>query len=158
MNEGHKADIVGRIEMGRGLLMKDIAAMPNEVLSHCPGGKARCGFDLVYEMAMVHRLVADTLRGEAKDVPPPQGWIKAPAEFNDKEMAAKEFSASVDEMLMAFADVNDDQLGAELPTPLGPMSIQRLMTIMGGHLMYHSGQLNYIQTLHGDDVFHWMDA
>ena len=103
-------------------------------------------------------MVAGTLRGDLGVIPEPQGWIRAPQEYQSKADAMKDLSDSVDELLAAFGNVSEGALSKEIETPLGKMASGQLMAIMGGHLMYHSGQLNYIQTLHGDDVFHWAEA
>ncbi|MCL4284713.1 MAG: DinB family protein [Fimbriimonadaceae bacterium] len=155
---GPKEDIAARIQMGSGLLQKDLAAMSDQMLANCPGGEARCGFDLVYEMAMVNRLVAGALRGDAGDIPEPQGWVRSPQDYRNKAAAMRDLSDSVEELLSAFATVSEQDLAKEIPTPLGKMPIGQVMSIMGSHLMYHSGQLNYIQTLHGDVAFHWAEG
>ncbi len=153
-----KADIVHRIQMGKGLVQADLNAMTEEMLCSCPGGKARCAYDLVFEMSMLNRAVANNLRGESGGLPSPEGWVRAPREYHVKSSAIKDLGDSTDELLSAFESVPEEKLAQEIDTPIGKMTIGRLMTIMGAHLMYHSGQLNYIQTIHGDDAFHWAEA
>lgn len=153
-----KADIAGRLEMGRDLLLKDIAAMPDSMLSASPGGKARTGFDLIFELAVVNSMVAGTIRGDSSELTPPDGWITAPADFCTKGQAVEALSGSVDELLQALDGLPDAGLSADVDSPLGKMPVGRVLGIMAGHMMYHSGQLNYIQTLNGDDAFHWMEG
>lgn len=158
MTSSAKAEISAGVQMSAHLLNKDIGAMSDEMLANCPGGKARCGFDLIYEVASINRLFANLIQGVGNDVPPPNGWLKAPTEYHNKEEAQKDVAASVSELLAALDAVPENELGKVLESPMGAMPLAKLAGLVGAHMMYHSGQLNYIQTLHGDDTFHWMEA
>lgn len=158
MTTSAKEEIAGRIQMGAHLMGIDLKSMSDEMLSHQPGGKARCGFDLIYEVALVNRMVSDLLGGGAADVAMPNGWTQAPPDYRSKEQAQSDLASSVQEMLATFSALPEERLLEEMDTPLGRMTVARLMNIMASHLMYHSGQLNYIQTLQGDDAFHWAEA
>jgi hypothetical protein len=150
-----KSEVSGGMQRVAQLLSKDLNAMSNEVLASCPGGKARCGFDLVYELAEVNRMMASLIRGESKEVSLPDSWTLAPADYRSKEQAQADLQGSINELLAAFENVPEDKLEEDLSTPLGQMPAGKLMAAMNSHMMYHSGQLNYIQTIHGDDAFHW---
>lgn len=158
MTSPAKSEISEGLQRTTHLLNKDIGAMTDEMLANCPGGKARCGFDLLFEIASVNRLFASIMRGEASDAPRPDGWIVAPADYRSKEAAQKDVADSIADVLASLEAMPDDQLNKEIETPLGAMTTARLVGMIGNHMMYHSGQLNYIQTLHGDDAFHWMEA
>lgn len=153
-----KGDISESLKNGSQLLYKDINAMSDEMLANCPGGKARCGFDLLFEIASVNRMFAGIMRGDGNEAQRPDGWVVAPSDYRSKEVALKNVTESVNELLAAIDGLSDDQLAKPLETPLGTMPVARLASMMGSHMMYHSGQLNYIQTIHGDDAFHWMEA
>ena len=153
-----KSEVSGGIQMVSQFLGKDIKAMSDEVLASCPGGKARCAFDLIYELAMVNRMMASLITGEAKDVAIPSGWTLAPADYRSKDKAQADLQGSIAELLAAYDNVPDEKLAEPITTPFGTMPASQLLNMLNGHMMYHSGQLNYIQTIHGDDVFHWMEA
>jgi hypothetical protein len=153
-----KSEISGGIQMVAQLLGKDINAMSDEALASHPGGKARCGFDLVYELAMYNRMMAGLIRGDIKDPDMPKGWTVAPADYRTKDQAQTDLQGSIAELLAAYQNVPEEKLADPISTPLGQVSAGQLLTMMNGHMMYHSGQLNYIQTIHGDDAFHWMEG
>lgn len=158
MTPSVKSDINESLKSGSQLLYKDISAMNDEMLANCPGGKARCGFDLLFEIATVNRMFAGIMRGDENEAPRPDGWLVAPSGYRSKDVALKDVTDSVNELLAVVDSLSEDQLARPLETPLGTMPVSRLATMMGNHMMYHSGQLNYIQTIHGDDAFHWMEA
>lgn len=158
MTPSVKEDISNGLQSSAQLLYKDISAMNDVMLANCPGGKARCGFDLLFEIATVNRMFAGMMRGDENEASRPDGWLVAPSEYRSKEAAQKDVTDSVNELLAAINSLSEDQLAKPLETPLGTMPVSRLATMMASHMMYHSGQLNYIQTIHGDDAFHWMEA
>ncbi len=147
-------DIAQRTKSAAGLFATDLKHMSHETLALSPGGKARTGYDIAYEVIGLHRLICDVAAGRTPK-PMPDGWVTAPSEFKDVNTAIHEFESSVEQLLAFMATATDELLGKVSPTPFGEMPLMGLCQIVPIHLMYHSGQLNYIQTLQGDDQFHW---
>ncbi len=147
--------LVGQIQMTGKLFATDLSHMTEEMLGKPVCGKARCAYDLIYEVAFVNRLAADGARGTIEKIEEPEGWITAPPEFKNKDRAIQEFQASVDEVTSALRTANEEALQTKVPTPLGLMPLLDFAQILPSHIMYHSGQLNFIQTCYGDDQFHW---
>ncbi|ODU53690.1 MAG: hypothetical protein BGO01_13100 [Armatimonadetes bacterium 55-13] len=137
------------------LFATDIENMPHEMLAAHPGGKARCGYDLIMEVATINRMVAAKCSDPGLEIPTPQGWTTAPDSYKNKEAALADFKSSVSDVCAALAELSPDKYDTVVMTPLGEMPLIRFGQILPVHTMYHSGQLNYIQTLHGDDAFHW---
>jgi hypothetical protein len=149
-------DLIKRLRMSASLFMKDLEAMPEEMLCSCPGGKARSGLDLAYEVTTVNNMVADKANGQPIPMPEKiQGWMRAPEGLTKQQVIA-DFTNSVDGACNGLAKLTDEQLDEILETPMGPMPLINMAQILPSHIMYHSGQLNYIQTLHGDDAWHWV--
>ncbi len=84
-----------------------------------------------------------------------EGWVRAPESYKNKATAIVDFEDSIRELVDALGQVTDERLRAPVETPFGALPLARLAEIVPRHIMYHSGQLNYIQTWLGDEVFHW---
>ena len=66
------------------------------------------------------------------------------------------FRVSTESVIATFEALTTDELERSMQTERGettPFERCRFVTL---HLWYHSGQLNYIQTLLGDDAWHWV--
>ncbi|MEZ0326391.1 MAG: hypothetical protein ACAH95_10835 [Fimbriimonas sp.] len=148
-------ELIGRIRLTGGLFAKDLSASTHEMLANLPGGKARSGYDIAYEVTGLNRLVAAKALGQSFDGPSGKGWVRAPEDARDKEVALRSFEESVDAVCSALAQMPVERQSESCDTPLGPLPLIRLAGIIPNHQMYHSGQLNYIQTLHGDEESHW---
>lgn len=148
----HPAEaLVSQLQRISGLFATDLRNMSHEMLDANLGGKARSGYDLAYEVVTVNKLVLDG----AGDPPTPGVWMKAPDSFKDKDAAVREFETSIEGVCSNLLNSEPEKLQEIVESPLGPMPRLALAQILPMHIMYHSGQLNYIQTLHGDDAFHW---
>src|SRR5687768_1333723 len=88
------ADIVTRTRMIADLFTKDLGAMSEEMLGSCPGGKARCAYDLVYEVVAINRLTASKAAQAEYNMPGSDGWLRAPEDYKSKEVAIKDFQDS----------------------------------------------------------------
>jgi hypothetical protein len=148
-------DLVSRIQMTSSLLCRDIECMDDATLGKVFGEKARTGFDVAYEVATVNRMVAGGLRGNTLSEEPPKGWMRAPQSACSKNTILAELQTSVDDVISALTNARSEDFDRIADTPLGQIPLRNFAGILPGHMMYHSGQLNYIQTLCGDDEFHW---
>lgn len=109
-----------RIQMAASLFAIDIQNMSDEMLSQSPGGKARCGFDLIYEVADVNFVVARGASGEKGVTEAQSGWTIAPDTYRTKDAALAHFQASVDGVTKALAECPVERFDEEIETPFGP--------------------------------------
>lgn len=129
---------------------KDLLAHRPEEFCVAPAGGGRSVADFAYETIYVNRRLIARVKGEP--VPPMNGFPSCPDELRSGEAMAKAMTESVEEFLAAADDperiiVRPD--GTEL-------TVFELGDFMNVHMMYHLGQLNYVQTLYGDQKIHWM--
>lgn len=137
------------------LLSKDLEALPEEAFCQSFGPACRTVADLIYEVNMVNDHVGLTIRGEEL-FPWPDGWIKAPAEFASKETVISTFKKSMDKFIATIEGFSEDEMVAPIQTGDGEETNRfERCRFVALHNWYHSGQLNFIQTLRGDAVFHW---
>lgn len=155
----HPIDVVSLAVKGyRGiakLMLKDLEALPEGAFTNPFGPKTRTVADIVYEVNLVNDHIGMVIRGEKPFDWPEGGWIKAPEDLDSKQAVVEAFRVSSDR----FGETAESFSGAALCEPFdtGEAVTTRLERIRFAtvHMWYHSGQLNYIQTLIGDDVWHW---
>jgi len=131
--------------------------MHPEHLSKTGGGESRCGYDFLYEMIGFFSTLGSLLETGPGDISGPDGsWVRAPQEFHHKENALAAFGSAADGFTRALENYSGDFVNDVFPSPVGPFTPLGMANLAVWHTMYHSGQLNYIQTMHGDVAFHWV--
>jgi hypothetical protein len=151
-----KAHLKKQIEEAKDGYLKDLEAMPEEALGTCPGGSARTPYDFTYEVATVHKRIVARLKGEDPGPwPGANGWMKAPEEFQSKAFAMKEIRDTADAVLSALEEVPDHEMERRIALPNSETSPLDLASLAAVHLVYHDAQLNYLQSMGGDDKLHW---
>jgi hypothetical protein len=142
------------LESAFRVFRKDLLALPEDVFNKCLGGKARTVADIVYEVNRVNDDIELVVRGEAPSVWP-EGWLTAPADMQTKEAVIAAFEESAQRVLSTADSYTSDELEANFMSDEGETTRFERFRFIALHTWYHSGQLNFIQTLLGDDEFHW---
>ena len=133
----------------------DLEALPEDAINKSFGGKTRTVADIVFEVNLVNDHVGMVIRGEVPFKWPEGGWIKAPAEFNSKEAVLDAFNKSAEKLTKTANSYSQSQMEEPIQTEDGQTTRGERCRFMTLHLWYHSGQLNFIQTMLGDDEWHW---
>ena len=136
------------------VFLQDLEAIPEDAFAKSFGGKSRTVADIVYEVNMVNDDIARSMRGEAM-VEWPEGWLTAPEGQRDKAGVVAAFTKSSEAVLATVEGYSDEDLLAKVTTEHGETDRFERCRFMTLHTWYHSGQLNFIQTLLGDDAWHW---
>ncbi|MEA2552517.1 MAG: hypothetical protein QOJ65_693 [Fimbriimonadaceae bacterium] len=144
-----------QIDDARTDYTKDLDAMTHEQLAATPGGSARSAYDFTYETAFVNRRIAKRLRGETPEPHDSEAWIMAPEEFKAKDVAKQELDASLQEVLEAWDRLDAKDLQTAIKLPSSETNALNLAHMAAHHTAYHDAQLNYLQSIHGDDKVHW---
>jgi|GEM_PF-1900997 len=150
-------DVVERLAFARQLFTADVMSMTHDQLLSTHGGVSRNGYDFLYELVGFFDTFAGLMSKSNREIEGPQGgWVKAPSEFCDRESACVAMSAAADRFVSALQNYNGDYIRDSYDSPVGPFTPLSMANLAVWHLMYHSGQLNYIQTIDGDADFHWI--
>ncbi|HRJ26303.1 MAG TPA: DinB family protein [Fimbriimonadaceae bacterium] len=157
MSNELKQHLRKRIEDWGQSFAKDLKAIPEEHLGASPSGIARAPIDFTYEVAVVNRRIANRIGGGENPPWPFEGWVTAPEEFRDRDKALAELDESVQAVVAALDAFPAEKLSEEVETPNGPYTVAGLADMVGTHMAYHDGQLNYLQSLYGDNNIHWQD-
>jgi uncharacterized damage-inducible protein DinB len=137
------------------LFRKDLEALPEEAYEHRFGGTTRTIPDIVYEVNLVNDHVGMVMRGEEPFDWPEGAWIFAPASFRGKSAILEAFNQSAERTLQTVSAMTSADLEGQVETEHGPTSRFERCQFMSQHMWYHSGQLNFMQSLLGDDQMHW---
>jgi hypothetical protein len=152
-------NVIERIAFARRLFGADVHAMPHAMLAATCGGASRCGYDLIFELVGFFDTFGKLLSDGPSEVQGPSGgWARCGAEFQNKESSMAELDRAAGSFVKALEEYKGDFVRDEFPSPVGSFTPLGLGQLAVSHLMYHSGQLNYIQTIHGDEGFHWIPA
>lgn len=134
---------------------RDIDALSHEKMSSSFGGSARVPYDFCYEVAVVNRRAAARLSGGDPGPWPFSGWAEAPEEFRSPDAIKAELAASFEAVAAALEPLTDADLAKTITVRDETTPISEFVTMTLYHAGYHNGQLNYIQSLHGDLDVHW---
>lgn len=153
-----RAEVLERFGFARHLFTADIHSMTEEDLGATCGGQSRCGYDFMFELIGFYETFSKLLVAGPQEIEGPQGgWVRAPKEFCHKESAMASLAAAEDKFVSVVKDYSGNFVADIFPSPVGPFTPLGICNLAVWHTMYHSGQLNYIQTIKGDVDFHWMD-
>jgi hypothetical protein len=134
--------------------LQDLQALPEDAFSKSLGGAARTVADIVYEVNLVNDHVGMVVRGE-EPFDWPEGYVKAPPDFQTKEAVIDAFERSSHRLLATAEALTPEGIEATIETEDGETTRFERFRFATLHLWYHSGQLNFIQTLLGDADWHW---
>ena len=122
------------------------------------GAATRSALDQVSECIHTNRVVAAVLRGDAVTAADLQGSSLSGHvlgnEFVDGADAQQQLMASAEELAAAIRGMSDEDLERIYPHPRASMRGQNIILICYRNMAYHAGQINFIQTLYGDQEFH----
>jgi hypothetical protein len=155
-NMDTKTISLGSLKWACNVFLKDLQALPEDAFCKSFGPKARTVADIVYEVNLVNDHIGMVIRGEEPFVWPEGGWIKAPEGFDTKEIVVGAYEKSSEKILATIEGFSSEDLEAPIQIESGESNRFERCRFMCLHLWYHSGQLNFIQTMLGDEVWHWM--
>ncbi len=152
-----KSHLKGMADRTMGLLINDVKAIPTDKHTACPGGCAKTPLYMIAECAVVNHRVAQFLKtGQQKPRPTPDERDALLKSYTDTDKTLAFLQESVAAYKEAidgfdaarFGEHNDEFFGR-------PMTLFGIAELPPVHMMYHDGQLNYIQMLLGDNDIHW---
>jgi hypothetical protein len=145
------------------LYSNDLKNMPEGTLAKGESDKTRSVAAITAEVGTMLGVCVDILGGNDTTIGDREGlgakMGEAAAKMNSKEDAIAFLQAQSAKLKEALVAATDAQVERTFVAPWGDeMPAIAMVNIMVGNIFYHSGQLNYIQLLHGDDAMHWMEG
>lgn len=142
------------LQSSTGMFAKDLEALPAEAFAMHFGGKSRTVADIVHEVNLVNEHIRQAMVG-GPGFEWPEGWIKAPADLQEKDAVIASYKETIDRLMATVEGFTEEQWAEKMTTERGETDRFERCRFISMHLWYHSGQLNFIQTLLGDDDWHW---
>ncbi|MCB0826199.1 MAG: DinB family protein [Armatimonadetes bacterium] len=147
-----RAYLSGFTQAVTGMYCADINAIPEDKWTTAMGGCTRPASELTADALSLLSWVTNVLNGGE------------PGEMNQDNDACATKAGSIaavqkgmENFNTALAGASDELLNTTVTAPFGmEMPVFAIAQIAVSHVWYHDGQLNYIQSLLGDDKVHWM--
>ena len=139
-----------------GGLARSFQAMPPDKQTWKPLDQGRSALSQIQECAGINFWTAQMLRDRA--VPPmEEGWMQQlQAQYDTSEKAVAGLQAATDALVAAIEAFLADHLEDTLTLPWDPTptTMAEVMLLAYWNMVYHIGQISYIQTLYGDREMH----
>ncbi len=149
-----KPIVIKSLESAIRVFTEDLKALPESAFDQKFGGKARTVADIVHEVNLVNDHIGRAVTGQ-ETFEWPDGWITAPDDVKAKDPCIAAFESSAGKALEIAETFTEDQLTETISSENGETTRGHRLRFLASHMWYHSGQLNFIQTLLGDDDWHW---
>jgi hypothetical protein len=152
--------IIASMEKVTGDIFRAARAVPADKVEWRPLGEGRSVLDILQECAQSPQWITGlVLNKKFPDVSPEEMAKGREARkqwktIDDCENASRENCSA---LYAAIREVPESEFGLIVHLPFGGGIDLPLMAVMGLHYwntVYHSGQVNYIQTLYGDKDMH----
>lgn len=130
-------------------IKKDAAVLSSEVFLDRPNETSRSVADMFAELTLINHRIATRFSG-GDPGPFPDGWVKA-TDGEDYDTIV----AALDASLVKLLESAGEDWSRSVKIGEGEQSVAQMMNFVAMHTVYHDGQVNYIQTLHGDAANHW---
>lgn len=151
-----KEYLVNSLRMQHGRLVKDLNTLPEEARAKSYAGCAKSPLTMIAECAWVNGWIVEVIEGGPAKRLTDEEEAALFGSVDTTEKALAMLEESVAKLSAAYEALDENTLGDLTDKPFGrPVPLFQVASLPIGHLMYHDGQINYIQTLHGDDKIHW---
>jgi len=153
-----RAELSGWARQLSHMFCVDLKHIPADAYTQPHGGKARTVSDIVAEVAGLNMMMVSILNDMAPSMPSDEEKAGYIATLTNVDACTQAITSSCEALAQAIQDTNEDDLTTEVTAPWGmTMSKYAFANIVVNNIWYHDGQLNYLQSLHGDDQIHWME-
>jgi hypothetical protein len=138
---------------------KDIRAIPEEKWTATYGGCTKPACEVTTDAVSLMLWVNEALKGNVIETDEPDARDRVASLCASREGAISALVQACRVFGAALTEASDEALNATITPPWKmPAPLYMLANIAVSHIWYHDGQLNYIQTLLGDDKVHWMEG
>ncbi|QYK54138.1 MAG: hypothetical protein KF824_04390 [Fimbriimonadaceae bacterium] len=148
---------VRQTQKALGDFLRAVESLPEDRRDWSPVEVVRSAMSMVQEVAVVPEFHLRLISGQG--VPPElHAELQAKAaQLRDFESGREAALHATSELCQAILSFPDDRLDDEVTLPFGPGVVFTMAEVIGLHywnLVYHFGQVNYIQTALGDREMH----
>lgn len=149
-------EIANFTRMTGSFFAKDLNALSDDAYIEKKAETCRTMQDIVAECVTINQYMVAELNGET--FPEFGEATAANMEAVKTRAAGMELIASTANALADATLTNRDKMGNMTMAPWKEeITLFMMLTITAAHMMYHDGQVTYLQQLCGDDKMHWFD-
>ena len=112
----------------------------------------RSMLDMIGECILANHMFASVLQGAP---PPSASPIEAPRPFESWEDGKRQLAESAKALADVIRALTDADLEKTIVTRRGPLPCAHVIEMATRNMHYHTGQVNLLQLLYGDAVFHF---
>ena len=139
-------------------LAKGLATTPDDRINWSPAATARTPVEIVAHVASVISTFHEVMMG----APFPDIQMdsfdailrQSEAQFKTRESAASLLEKNSEAYAQWLEQLSPEALETEVQFPFGKFPLPAAMEMLNDHIVNHCGQLDYIQTIYGDRVWH----
>lgn len=137
-----------------------IRTIPDDKVNWSPTPTARSPIAVVAHAAAAIHALHETFDGRTFSIPTPAQadihFLEYERQFSTREQVLDLLEANADALVAWFDQLQPDRLTAPvtLPFGMGEVPLELAITFPTHHTNDHSAQLDYIQTILGDRVWH----
>lgn len=140
-------------------LFRTVRAMPEDRLNWKPEETSRSALDLVREVTLSGTWILKIARGETLEQGKDHAKVQRAeaAKLAGIDACESEARQSTSQLCALISDCPTENLEDEVVLPFGKGMTVTMADLFGmhhSHIVYHTGQVNYIQTLYGDPEMH----
>lgn len=149
-----RAFLINGIEKGAARLSSDLRAIPTTVATTSSAAGVRTAVNIVAECGVLSGYLADKIidHGYSADH---DELVSTTGKYDTVESALQCLTDNTNKLVTAIKALDEHSLQTDVELFGRQWSLFELCALNISHLSYHDGQLNYIQTLHGDGENHW---
>jgi hypothetical protein len=149
--------VIGGIKETSFLLMKDFDATPDVMLTSKVNDCGRSAIEVTRELAVFNTMILKVLNGEPVNMMEDMNMEAAAAAQPDRDSVRAGYEASINALVEKCAAFTDEDWAGKVMAPWGAeVTRAHMASWVSYHCMYHCGQVNFIQVMHGDNEVHWM--
>ena len=150
---------VSYAESAKTRLIHALESVPDDKLTWSPSPTAKTPLAIAAHAGMSNSNFASLLRGDPMPDLPFEKLMAMMAEAENaiktREEAVQIIEVKSAEAIAALNGLTQARIGEEVQTPFGSMSVKFIMTIIGRHMDSHAAQIDYLQTIWGDQQMHF---
>lgn len=163
MTKPNVADLIAQskqnAEMAKNQLLRTFEFVPDDKLTWTPSETSKTALRIVAHCGVTNTIFATILRGE--DLPVSTDAAEAVARvgemekaITDRATAVKLIEDSTAAVVNALDKVTEERMGTSPMSPFGALPMAFWMALPAMHMGGHACQIDYLQTIWGDQVFH----
>ncbi len=141
-------------------LLNTFSFVPDDKLTWSPSSTSKSALRIVAHCAVSNYGISNAIRGEEMpegvDMPAMMKMMEEKElAITTREQAIAAVNESLEIVMTALDTVTDERIGGTSDSPFGAMPMMFWIFLPGNHIGGHAYQIDFLQTIWGDNDFHF---